>query len=116
MEKIEFIILSLWCFALLLALLNIGYHAYLKITHTSMRFLETIQFMFGMFALRIRYSFSKKKVTPSAWNTQQSLETLTLSELDNPVPPVRPTSRSKSSNRPKEPSKRGVRKERSVRN
>lgn len=81
-----------------------------------MRFLDTIQFTLGMFALRIQYFFSKKKKIQSNWNTQQSLETLTLSELDNPVPPVRPQSRSKSCNPPRAQSKRRDKKGRFVRN
>jgi len=81
-----------------------------------MRFLEMIQFTFGMFALRIRYFFFKKKEIQSNWNTQPSLETLTLSELDNPVPPVRPQSRSKSCNPPRVQSKKRDTKGRFARN
>ena len=72
-----------------------------------MRFLDTIRFTLGMLYLRIRYFFSRKKKILSHSKTQPYIGVLTLSELDNHVPPVQPTSQKQSCNPPKElPKKR----------
>jgi hypothetical protein len=116
MEKLEIIVVSLWCFVLLLVVLQAGYYAYLKITLIYMRILEEIQFRLGMFALRIRYFFSKKKGTPSDLKTQPFTENLTLYDLSNPVHPAPPTSAKPSCNPPKKLSKKKVSNARSERN
>ena len=116
MERIEIIVFSLWAFALLLVLLNFAYHAYLKITHTYMRFLDMIRFTFGMLILRIQYFFSPKKKTPSHLTTQPFTENLTLYDLSNPVPLAPPTSAKPSCNPPKSYSKKRDTKGRFVRN
>ena len=107
MTKLEFFVFTLWGAALVLVALNIVYHVYFKITLIYMRFLDTIRFTLGMLYLRIRYFFSRKKKILSHCKTQPYIEVLTLSELDNPVPPVQPTSQKQSCNPPKQlPKKR----------
>ena len=116
MTKLEFFVFTLWGAALVLVALNIVYHVYFKITLIYMRFLDTIRFTLGMLYLRIRYFFSRKKKILSHSKTQPYIEVLTLSELDNPVPPVQPTSQKQSCNPPKQSPKKRDSKGRYVRN
>ena len=115
MERIEIFVFSLWAFVLVLVVLNIAYHVYLKITHTYMRFLDMIRFTFGMLILRIQYFFSPKKKTQSPSTTQPFTENLTLYDLSNPVPLAQPTSQKRSCNPPKESPKKRDSKGRYVR-
>lgn len=116
MTNLEFFVFALWGSVLLLVALNIVYNVYLKITLISMKFTHMIQFVFGMLYLRIRYFFSPKKKTQSTSTTQQSIDTLTLSDLSNPAPLAQPTSPKQSCNPPKPSPKKRDSKGRYVRN
>ena len=116
MERIEIFVICLWAFVLCLVALNIAYHTYLKITQIYMKYLDTIRFWYAMSYIQIRYFFSKVKKTLSFSTTQQSLDTLTLSDLYNPAPHAQPTSQKQSCNPPKKSSKKRDTKGRYVRN
>jgi hypothetical protein len=86
MQRLEYIVFALWGFVLVLVLLNLLYHVYLKITLIYMKTSAMILFALKMFWYKILYFFSPKKKILSHLTTQLYTENLTLYDLSNPAP------------------------------